>query len=73
MNEIIFMNLKKKFSSYNLTDEQLLNITKDIVFRCAAAIDTVYENAEPDHGCYDWATFAVSEDILIYFGMETKE
>lgn len=73
MNEIIMADLKNKFSSYHLTDEQLSDLVKDVVYRCAIAIDTVYENAEPDHGCYDWATFADSGDILIHFGMETKE
>lgn len=41
-----------------------------IIRECAKAIDTVYEKSEPDHGCYDWATWAYGEDILKHFGLE---
>jgi hypothetical protein len=41
-----------------------------IVKECAIAVDKVYENAEPDHGCYDWATFANGSDVLKHFGIE---
>ena len=41
-----------------------------IIRECAKAIDTVYEKSEPDHGCYDWATWAYGEDILEHFGIE---
>lgn len=41
-----------------------------IIRECASAVDTVYENAEPDHGCYDWATFAEGVDVLTHFGIE---
>lgn len=41
-----------------------------IIRECAKAIDTVYEKSEPDHGCYDWATWAYGEDILNHFGLE---
>ena len=41
-----------------------------IIRECALAIDNVYANAKPDHGCYDWATFAESSDILDHFEMK---
>lgn len=41
-----------------------------IIRECVLAVNTVYENAEPDHGCYDWATFADGKDILNHFGLE---
>jgi hypothetical protein len=41
-----------------------------IVRECAQAIDKVYEDAEPDHGCYDWATWAEGSDILKHFGVK---
>ena len=41
-----------------------------IVRECAGAVDTVYENAEPDRGCYDWATWAYGSDVLAHFGLE---
>jgi hypothetical protein len=41
-----------------------------IVKECARAVDKVYEDAEPDHGCYDWATWAEGADVLKHFGVE---
>jgi hypothetical protein len=41
-----------------------------IVRECARAVDKVYEDAEPDHGCYDWATWAEGADVLKHFGVE---
>jgi hypothetical protein len=41
-----------------------------IVWECARAVDKVYEDAEPDHGCYDWATWAEGADVLKHFGVE---
>jgi hypothetical protein len=41
-----------------------------IVRECARAVDKVYEDAEPDHGCYDWATWAEGADVLKHFGIE---
>jgi hypothetical protein len=41
-----------------------------IVRECARAVDKVYEDAEPDHGCFDWATWAKGADVLKHFGVE---
>jgi hypothetical protein len=41
-----------------------------IVRECARAVDKVYEDAEPDHGCYDWATWAEGADVLKHFGVD---
>jgi hypothetical protein len=41
-----------------------------IIRECARAVDKVYEDAEPDHGCYDWATWAEGADVLKHFGVE---
>ena len=41
-----------------------------IIRECARAVDKVYEDAEPDHSCYDWATWASGEDVLKHFGVE---
>jgi hypothetical protein len=41
-----------------------------IVRECARAVNKVYEDAEPDHGCYDWATFARGSDVLKHFEVE---
>jgi hypothetical protein len=41
-----------------------------IIWECARAVDKVYEDAEPDHGCYDWATWAQGADVLKHFGVE---
>jgi hypothetical protein len=41
-----------------------------IVRECARAVDKVYEDAEPDHGCYDWTTWAEGADVLKHFGVE---
>ena len=43
-----------------------------IIKECAKAIDTVNETASPGHGCYDWATFAVGDDILTHFGINNE-
>jgi hypothetical protein len=55
------------------TKIRLLNSEKFaelIVRECARAVDKVYEDAEPDHGCYDWATWAEGADVLKHFGVE---
>jgi hypothetical protein len=41
-----------------------------LIQECARAVDKVYEDAEPDHGCYDWATWAEGADVLKHFGVE---
>ena len=41
-----------------------------LIKECARSVDKVYEDAEPDHGCYDWATFAQGSDVLKHFGVE---
>lgn len=53
-----------------ITEEQILKFAELIVRECARAVDKVYEDAEPDHGCYDWATFAEGVDVLKHFGVE---
>jgi hypothetical protein len=50
--------------------EQLEKFAELIVKECARAVDKVYEDAEPDHGCYDWATWAEGADVLKHFGVE---
>jgi hypothetical protein len=40
-----------------------------LIRECAKSVDKVYEDAEPDHGCYDWATFARGIDVLKHFGV----
>ena len=55
------------------TKIRLLNAEKFaelIVRECARAVDKVYEDAEPDHGCYDWATWAEGADVLKHFGIK---
>ena len=43
-----------------------------LIREAARAIDKVYEDAEPDHGCYDWATWAEGSDVLAHFGLDTQ-
>lgn len=43
-----------------------------IVRECAGAIDKVNDDAPPDHGCMDWATFASGDDVLAHFGLAEK-
>jgi hypothetical protein len=50
--------------------EQFEKFAELIVRECARAVDKVYEDAEPDHGCYDWATWAEGADVLKHFGVE---
>jgi hypothetical protein len=51
--------------------EQILEKFAELIVReCARAVDKVYEDAEPDHGCYDWATWAEGADVLKHFGVE---
>jgi hypothetical protein len=49
---------------------QLEKFAELIVRECARVVDKVYEDAEPDHGCYDWATWAEGADVLKHFGVE---
>jgi hypothetical protein len=49
---------------------ELQKFAELIVKECARAVDKVYEDAEPDHGCYDWATWAEGADVLKHFGVE---
>jgi hypothetical protein len=51
-------------------DHHLAKFAELIVRECARAVDKVYEDAEPDHGCYDWATWAEGADVLKHFGFE---
>lgn len=41
-----------------------------IIRECARAVDRVYETSEPDHGCYDWATWAYGSDVLAHFELD---
>jgi hypothetical protein len=51
--------------------EQILEKFAELIVReCARAVDKVYEDAEPDHGCYDWATWAEGADVLKHFGVQ---
>jgi hypothetical protein len=50
--------------------EQFEKFAELIIRECARAVDKVYEDAEPDHGCYDWATWAEGADVLKHFGVE---
>lgn len=50
-------------------DDELAKFAELIIRECARAVDQVYEDAEPDHGCYDWATFAEGADVLKHFGV----
>jgi len=52
------------------TPESFEKFAELLIRECAAAIDTVYEKAPPARGCYDWATFAVGEDILNHFELQ---
>ena len=59
------------FADYNHSEGVELEKFAELIIReCALAIDNVYANAKPDHGCYDWATFAESSDILDHFEMK---
>jgi hypothetical protein len=49
---------------------QLEKFAELIVRECARAVDKVYEDAEPDHSCYDWATWAAGGDVLKHFEIE---
>jgi hypothetical protein len=51
-------------------EDELEKFAELIVRECARAVDKVYEDAEPDHGCYDWATWAEGADVLKHFGIE---
>jgi hypothetical protein len=51
-------------------DKEYLTLIELVVRECARAVDKVYEDAEPDHGCYDWATWAEGADVLKHFGVK---
>jgi hypothetical protein len=51
--------------------EELKKFAELIVRECARAVNKVYEDAEPDHGWPDWATFAPQgSDVLKHFGFK---
>ena len=62
-----------EFKSVTLTPEELEQFAELIIKKCAKIIDKVYDDAGPDRGCYDWSTWAGSEDILEYFGYEVED
>jgi hypothetical protein len=77
MNERIRELIKTKstilFPGTDTVDCEITDIEKFaelIVRECARAVDKVYEDAEPDHGCYDWATWAEGADVLKHFGVD---
>jgi hypothetical protein len=55
---------------WNIPDEFCKKFAELIIKECARSVDKVYEDAEPDHGCYDWATFAQGSDVLKHFGVK---
>jgi hypothetical protein len=58
------------YDGWIISDDNLRKFAERIVRECARAVNKVYEDAEPDHGCYDWATFAQGSDVLKHFGVE---
>ena len=56
--------------AHKAMEEGMEKFAELIVRECARAVDKVYEDAEPDHGCYDWATWAEGADVLKHFGVE---
>jgi len=73
MNERI-LELAEQAETWNADGDKcevdLEKFAELIVRECARAVDKVYEDAEPDHGCYDWATWAEGADVLKHFGVE---
>ena len=50
---------------------EFINKFAELIIReCARAVDRVYETSEPDHGCYDWATWAYGSDVLAHFELD---
>jgi hypothetical protein len=75
--ETAFKHQHEKFTShwdnpvgYTVTQFFEQKFAELIIRECARAVDQVYEDAEPDHGCYDWATWAEGADVLKHFGVE---
>jgi len=58
--------------AYYYSEEQVQRLAALIVKECIAIIDDVYEQAEPDHGCHDRATWATSDDIKYMFGVQDE-
>lgn len=74
MNNELIMNLANKaVGTINFdvqeNNEFVLQFAELIIKECASVIDKVYEQSQPDHGCYDWATFADADDIRSHFGI----
>ena len=70
MNERIQELALQASEHYDYHPEFAKKFAELIVKECARAVDKVYEDAEPDHGCYDWATWAEGADVLKHFGVE---
>jgi hypothetical protein len=59
------------YDGWIISDDNLRKFAELIVRECARAVNKVYEDAEPDHGWPDWATFAPQgSDVLKHFGVE---